>query len=374
MTKHRNPACSEEYRREAVRRSELPNQTTDSVAKELGISAQQSITGSGSLIVFRTSSLIALMVLITPSLKVKKCVSSNVSCQKSKRKRAFKEDVGVLREAARVKYALMVEFRSQYTLCLMCRVMGVSRSGFYKWIGRDKSVVSQRRETMKQTVIDTYQSYKARYGAPRIAKELNAVGIPCSLNYIASLMQTMGVKARNGKAFKYGGSVAAMINVADNLLKRNFTASKPNQKWVSDITYIWVKREWMYLATVMDLYSRKIVGRSLDTQMTESLIREALRMAFNRREVEPGLIIHSDRGVQYRSIKYQDFIRRSGGQISMSRKANCWDNAAMESFFSRLKVELVYAEGYHSIEEAKSGIFEKKRLYRSKRTYIRWNQ
>lgn len=152
--------------------------------------------------------------------------------------------------------------------------MGVSRSGFYKWIGRDKSVVSQRTETMKQTVIDTYQSYKARYGAPRIAKELNAVGIPCSLNYIASLMQTMGVKARNGKAFKYGGSVAAMINVADNLLKRNFTASKPNQKWVSDITYIWVKREWMYLATVMDLYSRKIVGWSLDTQMTESLIRK----------------------------------------------------------------------------------------------------
>lgn len=97
-------------------------------------------------------------------------------------------------------------------------------------------------------------------------------------------------------------------------------------------------------------------------------------MAFNRREVEPGLIIHSDRAVQYRSLKYQDFIHRSGGQISMSRKANGWDNAAMESFFSRLKVELVYAEDYHSIEEAKSGIFEKKRLYRSKRTYIRWNQ
>ena len=171
-------------------------------------------------------------------------------------------------------------------------------------------------------------------------------------------MLTMGVKARNGKAFKYGGSVAAMTNVADNLLKRNFTASKPNQKWVTDITYIWVKREWMYLATVMDLFSRKIVGWSLDTQMTESLIRQALNMAFQRREVKPGLIIHSDRGVQYRSIKYQDFMRRYGCQISMSRRANCWDNAAMESFFSRLKVELVYAEDYHSIEEAKSGIFE----------------
>ena len=129
-------------------------------------------------------------------------------------------------------------------------------------------------------------------------------------------------------------------------------------KWTSDITYIWVRDRWLYLATVMDLFSRKIVGWALDTTMTEALISTALKMALALRKTEPGLIIHSDRGVQYRAHKYQDLIRSHGGQISMSRKGNCWDNAPMESFFSRLKVELIYAEQYQSIEEAKSGIFE----------------
>ena len=133
---------------------------------------------------------------------------------------------------------------------------------------------------------------------------------------------------------------------------------KPNQKWVTDITYIWVKDKWLYLATVMDLFSRSIIGWSLDLTMTEQLNTDALNMAFNRRNIAPGLLIHSDRGVQYRAIKYQDLIRSKGGVVSMSRRGNCWDNAVMESFYSRLKVELIYAEQYRSIDEARSGIFE----------------
>ncbi|PWQ99653.1 IS3 family transposase [Leucothrix arctica] len=178
-------------------------------------------------------------------------------------------------------------------------------------------------------------------------QELKALGFPCSVNYVADILRKQGLKARNGKAFRYSQHSLEMNNVADNLLWRNFKAAEPNTKWTTDITYIWVKNRWLYLATVMDLYSRSIVGWSLDTSM-----------AFKRRNVCAGLVIHSDRGVQYRSQRYLDFMARKGGRPSMSRKGNCWDNAPMESFFSRLKVELIYAEQYESIEDAKSGIFE----------------
>lgn len=211
---------------------------------------------------------------------------------------------------------------------------------------------------MEEQVMDTFATYKARYGAPRIAEELNALGIACSVNYVADILRRRGIRARNGKAFKYSPHTEAMTGVADNLLKRRFNADAPNQKWTTDITYIWVRDRWLYLATVMDLYSRSIVGWSLDTSMTEQLITDALNMAFKRRNIEPGLIIHSDRGVQYRSNRYQALMERNGCKPSMSRKGNCWDNAVMESFFSRLKVELIYAEQYRTVEEAKSGIFE----------------
>ncbi|KEA64434.1 Mobile element protein [Marinobacterium lacunae] len=240
----------------------------------------------------------------------------------------------------------------------MCRVLKVSASGYYRWLSRDVSSRTLRRQIMEEQVMDTFATYKARYGAPRIAKELNALGTPCSVNYVANILKHNGTRARNGKAFKYTPAREAMTGVADNLLKRRFNAAGPNQKWTTDITYIWVRDRWLYLATVMDLYSRSIVGWALDTSMTEQLITDALHMAFTRREIEPGLIIHSDRGVQYRSNHYQALMERHGCRPSMSRKGNCWDNAVMESFFSRLKVELIYAEQYRTVEEAKSGIFE----------------
>jgi transposase InsO family protein len=183
------------------------------------------------------------------------------------------------------------------------------------------------------------------------------MGFPCSENFIAKIMAEQGIRARNGKAFKYSRHSLAMNNVADNLLWRDFSADKPNEKWVSDITYIWAEDKWLYLATVMDLYSRRIVGWSLGEDMTESLIEQAMTMAFQLRKPNPGLIVHSDRGVQYRAQKYIDFLASKGCRVSMSRKGNCWDNAPMESFFSRLKVELIYAKNYRSLEEARSGIF-----------------
>ena len=250
------------------------------------------------------------------------------------------------------------EFKQRFTVVLMCRALMVSRSGFYRWLSCPDNRWKLKRRLITASVLDVYGTFKARYGAPRIAKELAALGISCSKNYVANIMHSEGIRARNGKAFKYSRHSPAMINVARNVLKRQFAVDTPNEKWVTDITYIWVKDQWLYLATVMDLYSRSIIGWSLDLTMTEQLNTDALEMAFVRRDIAPGLIIHSDRGVQYRAIKYQDLIRSKGGVVSMSRRGNCWDNAVMESFYSRLKVELIYAEQYRSIDEARSGIFE----------------
>lgn len=250
------------------------------------------------------------------------------------------------------------EYLGQYPVTLMCRALTVSRSGFYKWHKRKPCARQLRREQIEDKVVELFAEYKARYGAPRLAHELKDAGLPCSKNFVAHIMRHRGIRARNGKGFHYRPASPTMINVEENRLRRRFHAEAPNQKWVTDITYIWVKGSWAYLATVMDLYSRIIVGWKLDTSMTEKLVLDTLTMAFSRREVTPGLIIHSDRGVQFRSVKYLDLIRSSGCLPSMSRQGNCWDNAVMESFYSRLKVELIYAEQYGSMEEVRSGIFE----------------
>ncbi len=252
---------------------------------------------------------------------------------------------------------MMKDHLGSHSKSLMSRAMDVSRSGFNKWLSRGQSIHSQRKSAYSKRVKDTYEKFEAIYGAPRITEELNALGFPCSENYIAKIMAEQGIRARNGKGFKYSRHSLTMNNVSDNLLWRDFHADKPNQKWTSDITYIWIKNCWWYLATVMDLFSRRIVGWSLDDTMTESLIENALTMAFDRRDAKPGIIVHSDRGAQYRSQRYIDRLNRKGCRISMSRKGNCWDNAPMESFYSRLKVELIYAKNYQSIEEARSGIF-----------------
>ena len=253
---------------------------------------------------------------------------------------------------------VIAEYLGQYPVTLMCRALNVSRSGFYKWHSRKPSARQLRREQIEGKVVELFAEYKARYGAPRLAHELKDAGLPCSKNFVANIMRYRGIRARNGKGFHYRPASPTMINVEENRLRRRFHAEAPNQKWVTDITYIWVKGSWAYLATVMDLYSRAIVGWKLDTSMTEKLVLDTLTMAFSRREVNPGLIIHSDRGVQFRSVKYLDLVRSSGCLPSMGRQGDCWDNAVMESFYSRLKVELIYAEQYGSMEEVRSGIFE----------------
>lgn len=240
----------------------------------------------------------------------------------------------------------------------MSRVLSVKPSGFYAWRNREPSVRRQRRELVGLAVEQTFEAYKKRYGAPRIAVELEAQGIACSVNHVASLLRERGLRARNGKGFRYVTRVEATTQVKANLLARDFHSDAPNRKWVSDITQFKVGRTWLYLAVVMDLYSRKIVGWALDTHARETLVLDAFTMAVARRDITDGQLLHSDRGVQYRGNEYQQALADKKIRCSMSRKGNCWDNAAMESFFSRLKVELVYAENYRSVDEARAGIFE----------------
>lgn len=262
-----------------------------------------------------------------------------------------------------MKYALMLECRSEYSVVLMARALGIARSGFYRWLsGRDSSRDARRLE-VSQAVSSAFITHKHRYGSPRVTRELQADGINCSENWVAKLMRDNGLRAHNGKGYRYFPGPEARNNVEDNRLNRNFTADRPNQKWVADITYIRVNGVWLYLAAVLDLYSRSIVGWSIARTMQTDLIADAFSMAVARRRPEPGLLVHSDRGVQYRSGAYQHLLRQHGCVISMSRKGNCWDNAVMEAFFGRLKVELIYPQRYRQIEEARAGLFEYIEIY-----------
>ena len=243
-------------------------------------------------------------------------------------------------------------------MAMMARILGVSRSGFYEWLKREPSPQSRRRETVGEAVESTFRRCKRRYGAPRLTRALNALGIECSENYVAKLLRARSLRAHNGKGFRYERAVESSTQVKQNVLARNFESKGPNRKWVSDITYIGVGRGWAYLAVVLDLFSRKVVGWALDTHMREGLILDALTMAVGRRDVARGLLLHSDRGVQYRGNEYQQRLADLGMVASMSRKGNCWDNAVMEAFFARLKVELIYPENYRTVDELRSGLFE----------------
>lgn len=240
----------------------------------------------------------------------------------------------------------------------MCKALCVSRSGYYQYLSRPQSDKARRHHALQEQVQRTYEKFKKRYGAPRIARALKQDSIKCCVNTVAQVMRELSLKARNGKAFRYSRFSYANVRVSDNLLNRDFTVRAPNEKWVSDITYVRRNGSWVYLATVMDLYSRAIVGWSIDSSMTERLVIDAFKMAVDRRDIKPGLVVHSDRGVQYRSIKYHDLLSSVGAISSMSRRSNCWDNAVMESFFSRLKVELIYSQKYQSLQHVKSSIFE----------------
>jgi transposase InsO family protein len=205
---------------------------------------------------------------------------------------------------------------------------------------------------------EIFAEHRQCYGAPRITDALHDDGIECSENRVARRLRALGLKAIQAKKFKVTTDSNHSKPVAPDLIEQDFYAAAPNQKWTSDISYVWTDEGWLYLAVVMDLYSRAIVGWAMNRRMTQQLVCDALTMALFRRHFPKGTIIHSDRGSQYCSKRYQRLIKSNGLRCSMGRRANCYDNAAMESFFHTLKVELVHRERYVTRRMARYRIFE----------------
>ena len=245
-----------------------------------------------------------------------------------------------------------------YSILKMCRFLDVSRSGYYEWCKRDESPRKKKDRELMEKIRFIYEQSKKRYGSPRIHAELRAQGILCGKKRVERLMREMGLQAKHKRQFKVTTNSKHNYPIAKNLLKREFQVVTPNQVWLADITYIRTFEGWLYLAAVMDLYSRKIVGWSMSETMKTALATAALKMAIKRRRPKKGLMHHSDRGVQYASKEYQEIITNNGMICSMSRKGNCWDNAPMESFFGTLKTECIAGKIYLSRAQAKREIFE----------------
>jgi len=252
--------------------------------------------------------------------------------------------------------------KATYPTRLLCRTLAVSSSGFYAWCRRGLSARAREDAALKVEIRAAHAASGKRYGSPRIhadlTADLTADEQQISRKRVARLMREEGIEGQRKRRFRVTTDSRHPHPVAANVLQRNFTASAPNKAWVTDITYIWTREGWMYLAAILDLYSRRVVGWSMDSCIDRSLALDALNMALKTRRPQSGLLHHSDRGVQYASADYQNQLRESGIICSMSRKGDCWDNAVAESLFSTLKAELVHRADYVSHDHARASVFE----------------
>ena len=258
-----------------------------------------------------------------------------------------------------MRYQFIDDYRDDWPVRVMCPVLWVSPSGFYAWRGRPVSNQAIRRGELAEKVQQIFKDHRHVYGSPRVHEQLLANGDRCSVHTVAKIMRNKGLQAKGSKRFKPITTDSKHGQpVADNLLQRDFTATASNQKWVADITYIPTRAGWLYLAVVLDVFSRMVVGWSVADHLRADLVCEALGMAIGNRKPPDGLIHHSDRGVQYASRSYQDLLDVYGLTCSMSRKGNCYDNAMMESFMGTLKIELVHGSDWGDQGEASQAIFE----------------
>jgi putative transposase len=245
----------------------------------------------------------------------------------------------------------------------MCEMLIIDRSGYYAWLKRKPSKRSLSNKILDQKIIPIFNRHGSRYGSPRITSDLQHDGENCTKNRVARRMRHLGLRAKGKKKFRVTTDSNHTLPVAKNILNRDFVASAPNKKWVGDLTYVWTDEGWLYLAVIIDLYSRAVIGWSINSTMARDLVCDALKMALWRRGFPRGVICHSDRGSQYCSDDYQKLLSEHGFICSMSRKGNCWDNAVSESFFHSLKTELIYGQRYISREIAKQSIFEYIEVY-----------
>lgn len=256
-----------------------------------------------------------------------------------------------------MKFGFVVKHRGIWPVGLLCEALGVSRSGFYAWCSRPRSQRSQTDELIGNLVRQSFLGSDRTYGARRVWRDVLALGHDCGLHRIERLMRLQALRARPKRRGlpKDRGERSA---VAENVLDRQFQADAPNQKWVADFTYIWTAEGWLYVAVVLDLFSRRAVGWSMQESMTSQLVADALMMAVWRRGKPMALLHHSDRGSQYTSEHFQGLLKDQGITCSMSRAGEVWDNSAMESFFSSLKTERTSRKVYRSRTDARSDVFD----------------
>ena len=255
-----------------------------------------------------------------------------------------------------MRFQFIDDHRDEFPVTRTCQMLDVSRSGYYAWRDRPPSAREMANRQLYKKIEAVYNESHGTYGSPRIYRELKAQ-VACSENRIARLMRLRGLRAKQSRCFKTTTKRNKAHPVAPNLLKRDFVADRPNQKWLSDITYIPTQEGWLYLAAILDLYTRGIVGWAMSDRMTSDLTISALEMALRQRQPEAGLIHHSDQGSQYTDQVYQAMLKDHGIRASMNGVGTWYDNAPMESFFGTLKSEWVYHHLYHTRDEAKADVF-----------------
>ncbi|HKG79275.1 MAG TPA: IS3 family transposase, partial [Pyrinomonadaceae bacterium] len=269
----------------------------------------------------------------------------------------LKKGRGLLREGIDVKFGFVAKHRGVWPADWLCEALGVSRGGFYAWLTRPRSQRSRSDEELSAKVRTSFVSSDRTYGTRRVWHDLLSEGVSCGLHRIERLMRLQGLRARPRRRRlppDLGERQASAV--APNVLDRTFEAPAPNRKWIADFTYVWTAEGWLYVAAVVDLFSRRVVGWSMKTAMTAQLVTDALVMAIWRRGKPDALLHHSDRGSQYTSEQFQRLMADHGVVCSMSRSGNVWDNAAMESFFSSLKTERTARKTYRTRDEAKADV------------------
>ncbi|WP_113707606.1 IS3-like element IS3 family transposase, partial [Escherichia coli] len=265
----------------------------------------------------------------------------------------------ILREAPEMKYVFIEKHQAEFSIKAMCRVLRVARSGWYTWCQRRTRISTRQqfRQHCDRVVLAAFTRSKQRYGAPRLTDELRAQGYPFNVKTVAASLRRQGLRAKASRKFSPVSYRAHGLPVSENLLEQDFYASGPNQKWAGDITYLRTDEGWLYLAVVIDLWSRAVIGWSMSPRMTAQLACDALQMALWRRKRPRNVIVHTDRGGQYCSADYQAQLKRHNLRGSMSAKGCCYDNACVESFFHSLKVECIHGEHFISREIMRATVF-----------------
>lgn len=262
-----------------------------------------------------------------------------------------------------MKYEFIAAHRDEYPISRMCQVLAVSRSGFYAWCARPISAREMANQALLVKIKRLFDQHKGRYGSPRIHRALRREGERCSHKRVARLMRQHELRARRKRSYKRTTQSNHTLSVAANILDQDFSTTAPDQKWCGDISYVATAEGWLYVAVIIDLYARMVVGWAMAPSLNRTLVLAALQMALQRRHPPAGLLHHSDRGSQYASFDYQALLDAHQLQVSMSRTGNCYDNAMMESFFATLKVECVADQVFVSRAEAKMVLFEYMEVY-----------